>query len=99
MVRLFAAICLGVLFGTPLAARAPATNSQPSEAPPTTVHVGGFRDAKWGMTEAEVKSAIFTQFKMPIDKLKGEVNPTEKTTVLPITVPDLIEGAGTARIS
>jgi len=46
-----------------------------------------------------VKSAIFTQFKMPIDKLKGEVNPTEKTTVLPIAVPDLIEGAGTARIS
>jgi hypothetical protein len=99
MVRFFAAVCLGVLFATPVAAQAPATNPQPSETPPTTVHVEGFRSAKWGMTEAEVKSAIFTEFKIPVDKLKGEANPTEKTTVLPITVPDLIEGAGIARVS
>jgi hypothetical protein len=99
MNRFFAATCLGVLFATPVMAQAPATNPQPSEAQATTAHVEGFRNAKWGMTEAEVKSAIFAQFKIPIDKLKGEVNPTEKTTVLPISVPDLIEGAGTARIS
>ncbi|HTW52996.1 MAG TPA: hypothetical protein VME45_13985, partial [Stellaceae bacterium] len=99
MIRFYAAICLGVFFATAAVAQAPATNPQPSEAPSTTAHVDGFRNARWGMTEAEVKSAIFAQFKIPIDKLKAEVNPTEKTTVLPISVPDLIEGAGTARIS
>lgn len=98
MVRFFAAICLGVLLLTP-AAQARAADPQTGDTPPTSAHVDGFRNAKWGMTEAAVKSAIFAEFKIPVDKLKGEVNPTEKTTVLSITVPELIESAGIARIS
>jgi hypothetical protein len=99
MVRNFAVVCLSVALAMPAAAQAPATSPQPSEAPKATVHVDGFRSAKWGMTEADVRSAIASEFKIPVDKLKSETNPTEKTTVLPITVPDLIEGAGIARIS
>ena len=51
------------------------------------------------MTEAEVKTAITGDFKIPADKLKAEPNPNERTTVLTIQVPDLIDGAGIARVS
>src|SRR5665213_275130 len=92
---------------------APPAASQPSAAPPPgaapavpppaatadRVRVDGCRDAKWGMTEAEVKNVIATDFKIPADKLKGETNPSEKTTVLTIAVPELIERAGIARVS
>jgi hypothetical protein len=70
----------------------PAANGEPA-------HVDGFRSAKWGMTEAEVKTAITNDFKIPADKLKAEPNPNERTTVLTIQVPDLIDGAGIARVS
>ena len=98
-VRFFAAAGLAVALAMPAAAQTPAANPPSSPAPKATVHVDGFRTARWGMTEAEVKTAIFNEFKIPVDKLKPELNPNEKTTVLAITVPDLIEGAGTARIS
>ncbi len=68
-------------------------------APATPVHIDGFRSAKWGMTDAQVKTAIHTDFNIPEDKLKGTDNLAEKTEVLTITVPDLLEGAGTAQVS
>jgi hypothetical protein len=46
-----------------------------------------------------VKAAILNDFEISADGLTGEVNPTEKTTVLAIVVTDLIPGAGTARVS
>jgi hypothetical protein len=51
------------------------------------------------MSEAEVKNAIVNEFKIPADKLKAEANATEKTAILTIAVPELIERAGIARIS
>jgi hypothetical protein len=89
----------------PAGASQPAA-SQPAANPPAasqpagaTVHVEGFRSAKWGMSEAEVKAAVQSDFKITADKLKPETNTSEKTTVLTILVPDLIDGAGTARVS
>lgn len=78
--------------------------SQTSAQPPAgtggdTVHVDGFRGAKWGMTEAEVKAAIAGEFKIPTDKLKPESNASERTGVLTVQLPELIEGAGVARVS
>jgi len=82
------------------AAPADASSAQPpAAAAGETARVEGFRNAKWGMTEAEVKAAITAEFKIAADKLKTEPNPNERTTVLTIQVPDLIEGAGVARIS
>jgi len=81
------------------AAPADASSAQPPAAAGETARVEGFRGAKWGMTEAEVKAAITAEFKIPADKLKTEPNPNERTTVLTIQVPDLIEGAGVARVS
>ena len=100
---------LGLAFASPAAAAAgpdqpPA--AKPGAAPPpaepdTTEHVQveGFRSARWGMTEAQVKAAIQKDFNIPVDKDQAEENPSERTTVLSVTVNDLLEGAGKARIS
>ena len=108
MRRLFTAATIAVALTMPAAAQTPAPTTsvpQPSETPPSheaakpAAHLDGFRGAKWGMSEAEVKAVIADEFKIPVDKLGTEVNPAERTTVLPILVPDLIEGAGNARVS
>lgn len=85
---------------TPKPADAP-TSAAPAQpaAPAAPAHVEGFRSAKWGMTEAQVKAAIHTDFNIAEDKLKSSENPAEKTQALSITVPELLEGAGTAQAS
>lgn len=102
MPRLFTAAAIAVALAMPAAAQTPGSSTSappPSEAAKPVAHVDGFRGAKWGMSEAEVKTVIFEQFKIPVDKLRTELNPAERTTVLPIIVPELIEGAGNARVS
>ena len=90
------------------AAAAPEQPSAPRQSPATQqqaqdtterVQVEGFRSARWGMTEAQVKAAIQKDFNIPVDKEQTEENPSERTTVLSVTVNDLLEGAGKARIS
>jgi hypothetical protein len=51
------------------------------------------------MDSAQVKAAIQRDFGIPAEKVRNEENPAERTTLLVVTVPDLIEGAGPARIS
>lgn len=110
MIRHIVAAGIAAMLLTPVAGKpqsagpAPAAGGQQSAAPPPAagtepVRVEGFRDAKWGMSEAEVKNVIVSQFKIPADKLKPETNPAEKTSVITIAVPELIERAGIARIS
>ena len=93
-------------FATPLAAaEQPAAPEQrgaapqPSQETSAPAKVEGFRSAHWGMTEAQVKAAIHKDFNIPADKLQAEENSSERTTVLPVTVSDLLEGTGKARIS
>ena len=105
--RLRAALVAVALSALPAMAWAQAkpADSPTSAAPPQTaapaapVHVEGFRSAKWGMTDAQVKGAIHTDFNIAEDKLKSTENPAEKTQFLTITVPDLLEGAGTAQVT
>lgn len=75
-----------------------AAPAQPA-TPAAPAHVEGFRSAKWGMTEVQVKAAIHTDFNIAEDKLKSSENPAEKTQALSITIPELLEGAGTAQAS
>lgn len=77
----------------------PAAGTDQPAAPAEPVHVDGFRSAHWGMTEAEVKAAIHTDFNIAVDRLKTTENLSEKTQVMTITVPDLLEGTGTAQVS
>ncbi len=51
------------------------------------------------MTVAQVKAAVQKEFNIPLDKAKTEENLAERTEVLTVTVPDLLEGAGPARVS
>src|SRR5581483_4391231 len=85
---------------TPAAAAAPAAPAPGSPANPgeTTppARVEGFRSALWGMTDAQVKAAIHKDFNIAADKIRSEENLAERTHVLSVLVPDLLEGAGTA---
>jgi hypothetical protein len=83
----------------PAAPQQPATAQQPGQDTTEHVKLEGFRSAHWGMTEAQVKAAIRKDFNIPAEKQQAEENPSERTTVLSVTVNDLLEGAGKARIS
>jgi hypothetical protein len=61
--------------------------------------VEGFRSAKFGMTEAQVRAAIRRDFPQAAERIASEQTPVERTQVLSIAVPNLIPDAGTARIS
>jgi hypothetical protein len=75
----------------------PAAGTEP--APAEKARVDGFRSAKWGMTEAQVKDAIRKDFGIAADKIQSEDNLSERTAALTVSVPDLLEGAGAARVS
>jgi hypothetical protein len=91
-----------------LAASPAATRKQPPDAtgavpetgpPAAAVTVDGFRSARWGMNDAEVKAAIQRDFGIPPTKVSSTENAVERTTVLAATVSDLLDGTGTARLS
>jgi hypothetical protein len=78
----------------------PETPGTPAEATPVEhVNVEGFRSARWGMDAAQVKAAILKDFGISAEKVKTEENAAERTTILSVTVNDLLEGAGPARVS
>jgi hypothetical protein len=82
------------------------TTSAPSAsaAPPVTAQAtataqaDGFRSAHWGMTETEVKAAIKKDFDLGPDKIRAQRNLAERTSILAISAPNIIEGAGTAEV-
>lgn len=61
--------------------------------------VDGFRSAKFGMTEAEVKAAIAKDFNIKGAAVQEQPNAGERTKVLLLKVPDLLPGGGTAEVS
>jgi hypothetical protein len=107
-----AAAVAAALLVTPVAATsqpAPAVSDQhqppeaatpaPEAEAPQHVKIGGFRSALWGMDASQIKAAIYKDFSIPAEKVKTEENPSERTTVLSVTVNDLLEGVGSARVS
>lgn len=88
--------------GTPDAGRMEppeAAVAAPTTEPATVANVGGFRSARWGMDDGDVKAAIQKDFGVPPSNVSTVENAVERTTVLTTTVRDLLEGAGTARLS
>jgi hypothetical protein len=85
----------------PAAGQSPAP--QPKAPTPNAAEVSGyklegFRSANFGMTEQQVRNAIRKDFNLGSEKVRVEENPVEKTTILTVTVPDLLPDAGPARI-
>ena len=64
-----------------------------------TAKVEGFRSAKFGMTEAEVKNAIAADFDIKGNAVRKQPNAGERTKALVVKVPDLLPGGGTAEVS
>lgn len=81
----------------PAAAPAPAGASNVMSA--AQANVEGFRSARFGMSEAEVKSAIMKDFGVKADAIRDQPNPGERTKVLVVKVPDLLPGGGAAEAS
>ena len=74
-----------------------AASAQDEPPPPTAIE--GFRQARFGMNEEQVKQAIRKDFPAVAGKITTAMHPAEKTTVLSVTVADLLPHSGNARIS
>jgi hypothetical protein len=64
-----------------------------------TAQVDGFRSAKFGMNEAEVKGAIAKDYNIKGATVQEQPNAGERTKVFLVKVPDLLPGGGTAEVS
>lgn len=71
---------------------------EPAEAGSDEV-VSGFRSAKFGMSEADVRQAIMRDFAVKADAIRSQENTAEQTHVLMVAVPDLLQGGGKADVS
>jgi hypothetical protein len=60
--------------------------------------IDGFRSAKFGMDKKKVTRSISRDFKISASKVKLKVHPTDKTTSIEITVPNLMDAGGTAKL-
>ena len=72
---------------------------QPSPPVGPPAQIEGFRQARFGMSEEQVRQAIRKDFPGAAAKLTSAVHPSEKTTVLSLSVVDLLPHTGNARIS
>jgi hypothetical protein len=62
----------------------------------TTAAVEGFRSARFGMTEADVRKALMKDFDIAEDDIGRSINSVEKTTSLVINIADIIPDSGSA---
>ncbi len=97
-------VTLGLVFCAVSASSQPPPANQahvpgPDAATPATAPVVGFRQARFGMTEAELRQAILRDFPSAAKQLARATNPRERTTVLTITADDMLPDAGAARVS
>jgi hypothetical protein len=83
----------------PAATPNPAPAGAPDVMAPSTAQVDGFRSAKFGMVDTDVKAAIGKDFNLEGSAIREQPNPAERTNVLSIKVPNLLPGGGTAEVS
>ena len=76
----------------------PAKNQPHAPAAPPTA-IDGFRQARFGMNEEQVRQAIRAEFPAAAANLTSAVNPSEKTTILSLVLTDLLPHTGTAHVS
>ena len=89
------------------AGAAPAAEPKPAATAPVPADsqgeakliVEGFRSAKFGMNEADIRAAIAKDFGAKPDAIKSQDNPAELTRSVLLTVPDLLPNGGTAEVS
>lgn len=77
----------------------PAAPAGASNVTAGQANVEGFRSARFGMSEAEVRTAIMKDFGLKADAIREQSNPGERTKVLIAKVPELLPGGGAAEAS
>lgn len=87
--------------GTPVAggAATSATETATTADDKTTKAIDGFRSAKFGMNEADVRAAVAKDFSPKPDAIKIQDNASELTRSLLLSVPELLPNGGTAELS
>ncbi len=92
-----AALCLG---GALLSAAAPALAQEASTGGqvPQRAVVDGFRSAKFGMNEDDVRQAAAIDFHVNADQIKKASNPVDRTTVLEVVVKDVLPSGGKSAV-
>lgn len=96
----FVALAFGVIPGQAIAVAqetAPAESAAPAEAP--AIVVDGFRSAKFGMTEDEVRAAIEADFGLSGDAVVAGENSAERTQILTVVADELLTSGGKAQVS
>jgi hypothetical protein len=83
---------------SPLAAAQP-TPSKPSAKTAADGRIEGYRSARWGMTEAEVRAVIRKDFGLAESAIQIAENPAERTKALVIQIPELAPAPTPAMVS
>lgn len=100
MRKKMAVLLTGLLTVLPAMAQNPAVSGQPSAAQPAKqAKVEGFRSARFGMTEAQIRDAISKDFKLSGDAIQKVDDPTERTSALMVKVNDLLPDSGPAVVA
>jgi hypothetical protein len=84
--------------GTLIPMEAQAQDEPAAEGPPPT-EVTGFRSARFGMGESDVRAAIASDFGAGDDAVRVIPNELDGTTILSVDVHDLIPATGIARVN
>lgn len=100
MRKALVAILAGLLATLPANAQNPPASAPPTAAKPAAqVKVEGFRNARFGMNEAQIRDAIGKDFKLSGDAIQKVEDPTERTAALVIKVNDLLPDSGPAIVA
>jgi hypothetical protein len=100
-----AILAAGLILATTVQAQQPAPNvptTRPPGAPAAPAEefrLNGFRSANFGMTADQVRGAIRRDFNIQSDRVETVENPIERTTVLTVTVPEILPNAGPALVA
>ena len=95
----YALLTLAALLSLTVTFAAPAQTPAPAQVQPQKYEVTGFREAHFGMTEADVRNVAGKAFGLKATDLVSGANPVEGTTVLTAKVSSLDPGPGPARIA
>jgi len=93
------ALCLVVLVLPGTAAAQTATDSVAAAPVARAAHVSGFRSARFGMSEDEVRAAAVADFDIAPEDIVDGINTVERTRVLTALVPDVLPEGGIAQLS
>jgi hypothetical protein len=95
--RAAAAGAAPVAAGAPVAAAAETPTAAADDK--TTKAIDGFRSARFGMNEADVRGAMTKDFNAKPDAIKIQDNASELTRSLLLSAPELLPNGGTAELS